>query len=159
MKIERTHDMVLVNSVLLNEKIRSKIIDDGTKDVLATDNDAVFWLAVYDDKNEFCGLYFLHPVNSVCYEMHTCLLPNAWGATANKLAQCLLSYAFEVMKVKKIVTNVPESNRLALNYAKRNGMVVEGVNRESFLKNGILEDLVMLGITFKEWESCQQYQH
>lgn len=157
MRIERTNDMKLVKEIMTNEKIFDKLTDDGCDSFEPVDTESLWWLAVYDGE-EVGGVYFLHPLNSVCYEMHTCLLPSLWGSKANAAAQKLLEYAFNVMKARKVVTNVPECNRLALKYATRNGMKVEGVNRESFLKNGRLENQIMLGITLKEWESCRQYQ-
>lgn len=159
MRIERTHDMNAVQAIMHHEKIWDKIHDDGSIEAIPIDSEILYWLGVYDG-DEMCGFYLLHPVNTACFEMHTCLLPKIWGRKANEAAILFRDYVFGVIGIKKLVTNVPESNKIALKYAIKNGMVIEGINRKSFLKNGILEDQTMLGMTLEEWKSCQQqFQH
>lgn len=158
MRIERTHDMELVKSILSHDRVVDKVTDDGCKEIAPKDEGSMWWLAVYVE-DKVCGVFLVYPLNSVCYEMHTCLLPSIWGKKADQAAQKLLNYVFNEISAKKIVTNVPESNKLAYRYAVRNGMIVEGVNRESFLNNGVLENQIILGITVKEWELWQQSQH
>lgn len=157
LSLVRTHDMDLVKSIMLHDSIWQKIHDDGCIGAEPQDMETIYWLIVYDN-GKASGMYLVYPLNAACYEMHTCLLPEIWGQKANKAAQLLANYLFGVIGVKKVITNVPKSNKIALKYALRNGMTIEGVNRESFLKNGALEDQTMLGMTLKEWELCQQHQ-
>jgi RimJ/RimL family protein N-acetyltransferase len=154
MKIERTRDLTLIASILGHPAIWPHIHEDGTKAPDPVDHDGLHWLLVSDDAP--AGVFLLHARSAMCYEMHTCLLPRIWGAGANEAARLLLSHAFGPMGAAKLVTNVPASNRAALRFAKANGMREEGVNRESFLKDGVMQDQIMLGITIKEWKSCQQ---
>jgi RimJ/RimL family protein N-acetyltransferase len=115
----------------------------------------IIWLEVVGD--EGLGMYLIHPHNCVTYEIHTCLLPTAWGDKAKQAAKLVLNWIFQNTPCMKVITHVPETNALALRYAKRAGMVVEGNNRKSFLKNGQLLDQIQLGIT-KEEHICQQQQ-
>lgn len=148
MNLIRTRDMALVASILAHPAIWPHISDDGCTEPDPQDNDALHWMLVSD--GEPAGVFMLHQHNAACWEVHTCLLPRAWGQPAAQAAQLLLAYAFGI-GARKVITHVPSYNRLALRFAKAAGMTQEGVNRASFAKNGELLDQIMLGITEKEW--------
>ena len=153
LKIERTRDMELVRSILAHPRIWPHIHEDGTDEPIAIDHDAMFWMLVSDDAP--AGVFLAHARSMNCWEMHTCLLPRIWGAGANEAARLFRDFMFGELGCKKLVTNIPDGNRAALRFAVSNGMVVEGNNRASYLKNGRLLDQTMLGITYEEWKSCQ----
>lgn len=153
MNLTRTRDMALVASILGHPAIWPHIRDDGCDEPTAVDAEGLHWMLVED--GEPLGVFLVHAHNLVCYEMHTCLLPKAWGRKAAKAAQMLLRWAFTELPCQKMVTNVPAYNRAALRFAKAGGMTQEGVNRASFMRNGELMDQIFLGITKKEW-LCQQ---
>ncbi|WP_313632566.1 GNAT family N-acetyltransferase [Massilia timonae] len=145
--------MQLVAEILSHPAIWPHIHEDGTDEAAPHDLDGFHWLLVSDGAP--AGVFLAHPRSAACYEVHTCLLPRIWGAGAARAAQLLLEHLFQVVGCEKVVTNVPTYNRPALRFAKASGMQVEGNNRSSFLRNGRLEDQIMLGITRKEW-TCQQ---
>lgn len=58
---------------------------------------------------------------------------------------------FDNTSCEKMITNVPEYNKLAYRFAKSIGGVDEGTNRKSFKKEGILMDQYVLGITKEEF--------
>lgn len=153
MIVERTHDMRLVSEIMHHPAIWPHIHDDGVKEYQPVDLDELYWLKVVDD--ETIGAFLVHPNNSVCYEVHTCILPDAWGNKAKKASQLLLKWVFENTVCMKLVTHVPAYNKLAKRFAKNAGMKEEGINRQSFLRNGELLDQYLLGITKQEW-LCQQ---
>lgn len=155
MRLTRTRDMALVASILAHPAIWPHIRDDGCDEPTAIDAESLHWMLVED--GEPLGVFLVHAHNLVCYEMHTCLLPKAWGAKAAQAAQMLLRWAFTDLPCQKMVTNVPAYNRAALRFAKAGGMTQEGINRASFLRDGELMDQIFLGITKKEW-LCQQHQ-
>lgn len=154
MIIERTHNMALVKEILAHPMIFPHIHEDGTTEPAPEDHELFHWLLVSDGAP--AGVFLVHPRGARCYEMHTCLLPRVWGAGARAAARLLGDHVFYVLGGLKLVTNVPANNRRALRYAQANGMRIEGTNRASFLRNGVMEDQIMLGLTLKEWESCQQ---
>jgi RimJ/RimL family protein N-acetyltransferase len=154
-KIGRTHDMEAVREIMAHPAIWPHIHDDGVRAPAPSDVDAAYWLMVEDDKP--AGVFLLHPHNFATYEIHTCLLPRIWGAGAMEAGRLVLRWMFENTRCLKIITHVPQDNPAALRFARRNGLKDEGVNRASFLKNGVLLDQHMLGITRREWE-CQQQQ-
>ncbi len=151
-KLVRTEDELLIASILAHPTILPHISDDNTKmNSLVHPN--LFWITVYDGE-ELLGLFLSHPHNSVTYESHTCLLPNAYGTRAVQAAHEYINWMFQWTECQKLITNVPEYNKLALRFARKVGGVLEGVNRESYLKNGTLMDQYVLGITKKEF-LCQ----
>jgi RimJ/RimL family protein N-acetyltransferase len=153
MTIGRTRDMVLVRAILAHPAIWPHIHEDGTEEPEPLDLDGFHWLLVDDGRP--AGVFLAHPRGAACWEVHTCLLPRTWGAAAAGAAQLLLEHLFDVVGCDKVVTNVPAYNRPALRFAKASGMRAEGTNHASFLRKGVLEDQIMLGITRKEW-TCQQ---
>lgn len=155
MHIERTRDMGLVTAILSHPAIWPHIHEDGATEAAPHDLDGFHWVLVTDGAP--AGVFLAHARGEACWEVHTCLLPRIWGAGAARAAQLLLAHLFEDADCQKVVTNVPAYNRPALRFAKASGMQVEGNNRSSFLRNGKLEDQIMLGITRKEWTSCQQF--
>lgn len=158
MKLERTHDMALVESIMRHPSIWPHVHDDGAEDWQPFDHDAIYWMLVTRSNGESGGVFMVHQANSYCYEMHTCLLPCAWGTEASKAAQILLGWAFKETECRKMVTNVPAYNRAAFRFAKAGGMQQEGINRASFMRNGQMIDQIMLGITKEEWLCQQQSQ-
>lgn len=153
MKLERTRDMKKVAAILSHPAIFRHVGDDSVLSCEPIDHDAFFWMLVTE--GEPIGVFLVHAHNSACYEMHTSILPQAWGEKAAIAAQMLLDWAFNGTPCKKMITAVPAYNRAALRFAKAGGMKQEGINRKSFLHDGELIDQIMLGITKKEW-LCQQ---
>lgn len=158
MKIERTHDMVLVNSIMKDPAIWPHIHEDGTTDEYRPfDLDGFHWMLVREG-DDVLGVFLVHARGQVCFEMHTCLLPKCWGKRAARAAQLLAGWAFHDTDCQKLVTSVPIYNRMALRFALAGGMQQEGINRASYLRNGELIDQIMLGITKQEWLCRQQSQ-
>ena len=155
MNLERTHNMVLVASIMGHPAIWPHVRDDGAGECDPVDHDGFHWMRVDLDDGTAGGVFLVHALNSYCYEMHTCLLPRMWGPEAARAAQMLLEWAFDETQCQKMVTNVPAYNRAALRFARAGGMVQEGVNRASFMRDGELVDLINLGITKQEWKKCQ----
>ena len=155
MKISRTHDMDIVKSIMMHPAIWPHIHEDGVDEATPIDHDGFYWMLLKDGDHEI-GVYLAHAINQSCMEMHTCLLPEVWGEKASEAAKLLGDYLFFELGAKKVITKVPAYNRLALRYAKKNGMKIEGNNRESYLHRGELIDQIMLGITLKEWKWQQQ---
>ncbi len=150
MRIERTHDIDLVTRIMSDPAVYPQISDDGSPDIedfIAVDDDAIYYLLVLDNSENVLGLFLLHPHNTVLYEIHTCLLSTCRGAQADEAAQKVLDWIFNNTPCKKLMTYVPETNKPALHYAQRAGLKIEGINTQSFLKDGELYDQTFLGIT------------
>lgn len=144
--------MKKVAAILSHPAVFRHVGDDSVMACEPVDHEAFHWMLVTE--GEPIGVFLVHAHNSVCYEMHTSILPQAWGSKASKAAKMLLDWAFNGTPCRKMITAVPKYNRAALRFAKAGGMIPEGVNRKSFLHEGELIDQIMLGITRQEW-LCQ----
>lgn len=147
-------DIDKVNEVLRNENVYPWISDDGSPcresftahELLINEN--IFVLMPSD------GIVFiLHPWNGITLEVHTNIIPERRGKDAIIETMRSMSWIFNNTSCLKIVTHVPFFNRQAKLFALKCKMKHEGVNRQSFMKNGVLYDQDILGITRKEW-SC-----
>jgi RimJ/RimL family protein N-acetyltransferase len=152
---ERSFDYELIRRIMTHDKIWPHISDDGSppaSEYRPLESELSWYVVVRDiypdaGPEEVLGLWMLHPQNSICWEVHTCLLPTAWGDRGQRAARMLPTWIWENTNCRRIVTNVPTTNRLALHFAVKAGMTIFGVNQASFLKHGTLCDQVCLGIS------------
>jgi RimJ/RimL family protein N-acetyltransferase len=153
---ERSFDYELIRRILIHERIWPHITDDGSlarEEYKPAEHDAIWYVIVRDVREEgvdLLGLWMFTPQNAVCWEVHTALLPAAWGARGQLAARLLPEWIWANTPCRRIVTNVPETNRLALHFAAKAGMKVYGVNRQSWMKNGVLCDQICLGLSKAE---------
>jgi RimJ/RimL family protein N-acetyltransferase len=147
--IERSTDYGLIRAIMTQPALYKHLSDDGSppaNEYRPIESDAIWYLVVWD-ANTLLGLWMLVPQNSICWEIHTALLPHAWGERAHRAAQVMLAWIWENTPCRRIITNVPVDNRLAFHFALDAGMEVYGKNEDSFLKGGKLLDQICLGIT------------
>jgi RimJ/RimL family protein N-acetyltransferase len=149
---ERTRDYDLVRQIMTDPRVWPHISDDlapAPTDFRPLECEAV-WYVLVIGAGEVLGLFAFVPQNSVCWEVHTCLDPRAWGATGARAARELPAWIWANTPCRRIVTSVPAYNRLALRFARAAGMQEFGVNPRSYLKNGELQDQVLLGLSPEE---------
>jgi RimJ/RimL family protein N-acetyltransferase len=152
---ERSFDYELIRRILTHERIWPHISDDYSpppSEYQPIESTAVWYIMVRDiypdaGPEEVLGLWMFVPQNSVCWEVHTALLPTAWGDRGQRAARMLPDWIWENTHCRRIVTNVPTTNRLALHFAVKAGMTIYAVNPASYLKHGTLCDQVCLGIS------------
>lgn len=151
--LQSLNDLDLINRVILDAAVNDDISDDATKNhELQHLPHAFECLGIYQDE-EIRGLFMLVPHNAVTAEIHTCLLLR--GKEAFQAGQLLLDYLFS--NYQKAISYTPSTNKKALFYALRLGFKKEGVLTQSFLKNGMLVDQVVVGLTKGEY-LCQLQQ-
>jgi RimJ/RimL family protein N-acetyltransferase len=152
-------DPRLIAETITHPKIYPHVSDDGSpkpEDYEPAIAPALLYLGMYQDDGAYLGLFAIHPHNSRCYEVHTCLLPEAWGKFTVECARLCIAYVFANTPCLRLITNVPSFNAHAKRLALRAGMSPFGVNAKSFLKDGVLYDQLMLGIS-KE-DVCQSQE-
>ncbi len=151
------NDVNVVDAVLKHPEVYPWISDDGSPLVdeftssLLISNPEVFVLMPSDGV-----VFILHPWNSITLEVHTNIVPEKRGREAITETMKAMAWVFKNTGCLKIVTHVPFFNRQAKIFALKCKMKHEGVNRQSFLKDGILYDQDILGITRKEWSCLPQ---
>ena len=142
--IELTTDVDFIVRCITHPYVWGNISDDGAPPMdlyFPPVNESVLWIRA----GEY-GVFALHKHNYVTYEAHTILLPHAKGLAVN-IGVDALKWVFENTPAKRVVTNVPSFNHLALRLALRVGFKKIGINERSFCKNGVLYDQTFLGIS------------
>lgn len=154
MTFERTSDLDLVRRVLTHPRIYPFISDDFSPpadEYRPVENEAVWYVAARDRlavvQAQLLALWMFVPLNGICWDVHTAVLPCAWGEVGLEAARQLPAWMWANTPCRRIVTTVPTCNRLALHFAVRAGMRIWGYNEASYLKNGLLYDQVCLGIS------------
>ncbi|HZQ53327.1 MAG TPA: GNAT family protein [Bryobacteraceae bacterium] len=149
MQFELSRDFALVQEIVTHAAIYPHISDDASpsaEDWQPIDHPSIEYVVVRDG-GEVLGLWLCVRKNSATLEVHTCLLPRAWGERAKQAAREMAAWIFAHTDVERISTEVPDYNRLALHFAKRAGMTEYGRNPRSYRKNGKLYDTILLGLS------------
>jgi RimJ/RimL family protein N-acetyltransferase len=147
-RIEPLSDQELIRSALLHPRVYPHIKDDATPaaEDVELDMSRPMYLGAFDGP-EFLGVFVVHQHSHVLHEIHTCLLPNAWGSRSLQSARSVISWVFENTTCRRLITSIPSDNPLALRLAVMAGMVEYGNNPKSILRGGALLDQRMLGIS------------
>lgn len=146
MIIKRTFDSKVIDSVLKHDEIRPYITDDGTDGFFDYPiNSNIYYLAFYDNDN-IAGLFMLYPQNSSTLEVHINTLPDYRGAKGLEAARLGVEWVFKNTNFHKINGNVPVYNERALEFSKKTGFEIEGINKNSIMKDGKLYDQIYFGI-------------
>ncbi len=77
------------------------------------------------------------------------------------LHQCLIrfmDFLFEKTGLNKIEIHFVQANQRSARVAEKLGCKTEGILRQSYLRNGLLDDLIVTGILKQEWRKQQNQQ-
>ena len=156
-RFERTRDLEIVRSILTHPAIWRHVIDDGGPDAhnwQPCSHPLIWYVLAYlpgtPEGEQLLGLYAFYPENSICYQIHTAFLPNAWGGATAEAGRQIFPWMWRESGAFRIVASVPDDNRLVLRYAERSGMTRFGVNEKSFCRGGKFRDQILLGISRPE---------
>jgi RimJ/RimL family protein N-acetyltransferase len=149
MQFDRSWDWQLIKGVVTHPRVYPHISDDfcPPAEQWEPNRHESIWYVVVRDGGELLGLWMFVPHNAICWEIHTCLLPSAWGRRAREAAQQGWAWLWANSSCVRVITDVPECNRLALRFARAAGMTQYGLNPKSYMKNGQLHDVILLGIS------------
>lgn len=152
MIVERIYDADLIKDICTRPEIWETISEDDydPADFHVDLNEC--WLMVGDDV-EVMGLYNLHPINGITLQIHPMILKEFRGKAAYESGKLALKWVVENTAYEKVFCYIPTIYRNVILFAMRCGMVKEGINRRSWLKNGKIHDMVLLGITRQEIEA------
>lgn len=146
--LREASDIDLIKATITHQSVYCHVSDDTSPDpseYAPVPCDYATYLAAFVG-NQYAGMFMLHMQNGATIEVHTCLLPNARGK-AKKLAKELIEWVWSNTNAQRLVTCVPEYNRLAMKLALDSGMKEYGLNPCGFIKNGKFHDVHLLGIT------------
>lgn len=151
--IVRTYNSVAANQIMRHARVYPHITDDFCPPAeefdcsSAMDFAGNYFLQVGEPPE---GIFFFHPHSSILFEVHTCLLPSKWGKP--EVAMEAAKWMFANSPCEKIITWIPEYNKVAYRYALKAGMKAEGFCTKSLRKDGRLQGMYLLGLE----KPCQQ---
>ena len=146
MTVTPTTDAALIHFIATHPTVWPHISDDGS-DAGAYEPtlDPAVWLLVKDEA-QVLGTFMLHPLTGVCWQGHVCMLPWAYGKKAKQAFGLMVDWLFTNTDCVKLVGHIPADNQRAIAYAKRCGMVEEGINSASVMRSGNLTDMLYFGL-------------
>lgn len=150
--IARTFDYKIVRALAVDPAIFPHISDDFTSDPKQwkpIESESVVYL-VASDKEGPCGIGVFLPDTWACWKAHIAFLPRSYGADALGRFREMLAWMWQHTQARRIVGEIRRDNTLAIRFARRAGFAVYGINRKSYLKNGVLLDQFCLGISKPE---------
>lgn len=142
---EPTQDIDLIRKCVTNPIVWRAGTDDGMIDI----NPELFFVNPHGKlwlKSGDYGLFMFEPRNYITYEVHTMLFPEARGKSID-IAIGAIEWIFNNTRCLRITTSVPGYNVLAKRLSIKSGMKLIGNNEKSFLKDGILYDQYLYGIS------------
>jgi hypothetical protein len=144
--IERTVNYDLVRRIIVHPRMYSWLVADGAPSKFVILRGEFPWYVLIRDGDELLGIFILVPLNGVCWEVHACLLPNAWGVRTREACRQGIDWLAKNSPCVKVIANICSENRLALGLARRLGAKIIGVNETSILRGGQLKDQVIVGL-------------
>jgi RimJ/RimL family protein N-acetyltransferase len=112
-------------------------------------SDSLVYLVASDGKI-FFGFSAFMPRTWSCYEAHVAFLPSHYGEAAIASFKEMLGWMWTNTTAARIVGEIAQENRRAIQFSVRAGFREYGVNQKSWLKGGVLRDRVCLGISKPE---------
>ena len=156
----RSYDVDLIKSIVCDPEVFRTVSDDSAgPDDFEPDVIDECWLTV-DSESATVAAYNFHALNSITLQMHAHVLPlfrlkHAREATKAALSW-IVSYAPEGFA--KVVIFIPSVYPKVVNFAKKFGFKVEGINTKSDMVGGVICDRVMVGSTFTEISEWLQHE-
>lgn len=152
MKVLLTDDMELVRAIMMEKDIWARAAED------CVDKESWFpgydkmtaWLLCVDD-DDIVGVILLHTDTSVSIKMHP-YLRSQYREKGRIMMKAFYEWILEngQSNIAKITVTIPINQAKVINFAKKVGFQKEGINRDSYLKDGQLYGQQNLGITRSE---------
>ena len=138
----RTLDPVEVHRIVTEPSVYRMSGDDGTpareEYPVSPLHPAVWHVMVCGQSGREMGLLVFQPMNQITWACHCCLLPAAYGKSAEILAQAFQWIWKQPTGCRRIEARIPAFNRLALQLASKAGMMRMCETERSFMRGGEL---------------------
>lgn len=148
MKFARTQDLDLVGRILTHPKLYSQMGDDSLppREQFEVNRHPAIHYVTVEDRGSLLGLFMLCPENSVCWQFHVAMLPQAKTEEKWAAAREFIPWLKENTECRRLTAAAPSCNQRAVTYCTHGlGMHYVGRQEQAFLKFGILHDLILLG--------------
>lgn len=145
--IERSRNYSLLWQIVLEDSIYKITSDDfspAPRNWKLAESEACIYLLARRGE-EVLGFCAFYPVNGVTFDAHLCFLSR--GAVNQDAFAQMLAWMWRSTRAARIVGSIPDYNRSAIKFSERAGFAVYGINPQSWMKDGRLRDLILLGIS------------
>jgi len=151
MHFRRTRDYDQIHGILTSPGIYRSMGDDflppDPREFQVNEHPLSFYVLASNDEG-LVGLFSLYPQNMVCWEVHVAMLPSAKTAEKWESARELPAWLARNTRCRRLVASVPHTNRAAVIYGTHGiGMRYVGRQPKAFMKDGQLQDLILLGMS------------
>lgn len=151
MRVVRTDDIDLINSVINHPDIFKMLVDDGTKEIPIPFHPNIYYLAplitvpndgAFDETPVGCMLFT--PINSITWNPHIGIFPKyrGLGTQAMNLG---VEWMFKNTPCRKIVAHPPVYNKPMIRVFEKCNFTYEGRSTKSVLRDGLLHDRLLMG--------------
>jgi len=145
----RITDPEVVKSFLLRPEIYATIAEDGCGD-FEPDMERNIWLLMKSGDTEV-GVYQIERINGITAQIHANVLPEHRKPHSKATGRAALDWVYaNLPDIHKIIAVIPTLYPNVRDFTLLFGFVLEGVNRQSYAKNGAIYDQWILGITRPE---------
>jgi RimJ/RimL family protein N-acetyltransferase len=142
MRVQRIYNGDLLKELLMKAP---KVIEDND-DIRAYEPDmtGLVVLALISDQAECCGCLISRQLTGSTAEIQYILDP-AYKDRKDTVALGKMAADYVLGSTSKLIGTVPTPDKELLRYFQRVGFTREGVNRKSFMRNGVLLDQYYVG--------------
>lgn len=147
--VVRTWDYALIKKLATDPSIFPWISDDFHKDPENWEpiqTSLVRYLIASDVEGSF-GFGIFIPDTWACWKGHLGFLPRSYGEKAIESFRRMLDWMWTYTSAERLVGEIAQENRRALNFVVRAGLTPYGINQKSFRRDGRLQDQVCVGIS------------
>lgn len=154
-EVQPTEDMRLIKYFMTLPAIWDDISEDAMTQEEYQPSNKDQWLLFLLDNN-IVGICNVKPQNYSTLEIHPVLINNYRGAYGRIAIKAFLQWIIDNghASIKKIMAMIPVCFPKVKNCALKIGFKLEGINRQSFMKNSQLQDQWILGLTETELQEC-----
>lgn len=100
--------------------------------------------------DQFAGAFMAIKYSTLELEWHSLLKKSALPYSRD-LGMAFLNWAFNTRPIARVTAYIIAGLETARNYGLKLGMKDEGCRRHACMKNGVLKDIYILGMTREEW--------
>ena len=136
-------------AILMHPEIYPTIVDDFSPKVEAFSLPDTFTPIVIRCGYDPVACLVVHPQNGVTWEVQVAIKPEYRDDSA-MLGEWLMREAWEITQAYKIIAQIPYLYPNVKAFAELMGFEVEGTNKASIMKDGVLHDQWYMGISWPQ---------
>ena len=152
MNVIKTENMELVREIMMEPEIWDRASEDGMDQDkwFPGFHDLCVWLLCLEEE-DVIGVILLHHDNTTTLKLHPYLRlahRQKGREMINESYKWILANTPE--SINKLIVSIPENQRKVINFSKKVGFTKEGINRDSYRKDGKIWSQQNMGITRSE---------